>query len=375
MTLIAVCITLLYLCLIGSLIYGFDKIEEFFIKDLKPQTNFSVVIPFRNEEKNLLALLHSISRLNYPNTMFEIIFVDDESDDASTQLITQWAFKHSQFDISLIENCKKTNSPKKDAIATAILKVKYDWIVTTDADCVVPKFWLDCFDEFIQQQDPEFIVAPVIYSKTDTSLERFQLLDMMSLQGATIGGFGIHKPFLCNGANLAYTKQLFNDVSGFEGNTDIGSGDDVFMLEKAVKSKPSKVRYLKCEHAIVSTLPQPSTDTLISQRIRWAAKSSGYKNLFTKLVSIVVFLENGGLVVFGLLTLAGIITPKIFFYLLIIKFGVDLLLIYKTSIFMHQKEVLKSYLFAFILYPFFCIYVVFVSVFKGYKWKGRDFIK
>ncbi len=375
MTLIAVCITLIYLCFIASIIYGFDKIKDFFLQDLKPKTKFSVVIPFRNEARNLPALLESIAKLNYPNSLFEIIFVNDDSTDASAEIINQIIYDVPQIDIRLINNSRHTNSPKKDAIATAIAHAKYDWIVTTDADCVLPKFWLDSFDEFIQNQNPEFIVAPVTYSNMHTLLDRFQLLDMLSLQGSTIGGFGIGKPFLCNGANLAYTKQLFNDVNGFKGNSHIGSGDDIFMLEKAVKNKLANVCYLKCTQAIVSTLSQPSVDALLSQRVRWAAKASGYQNLFAKLVGIIVFLMNGGLLVFGLMTFIGITKLNSLIYILVIKFGVDLLLIYKTATFTNQKEVLKSYFFAFFLYPFFSVYVVFLSVFKGYKWKGRDYIK
>lgn len=377
MTLIAIIITLLYLILIGSLIYGFDKVITFTLKDLNPNTKFSIIVSFRNEAQNLPALLESISKLNYPKNMYEVIFVDDDSDDGSVEVIDTipMTIGVTRTDISIIKNERQTKSPKKDAITTAISQAKYDWIVTTDADCEVPKFWLDSFDEFIQTQHPEFIVGPVTYLKTFKFLCRFQLLDLLSLQGSTIGAFGIGKPFLCNGANLAYTKQLFQKVNGFEGNDTIGSGDDIFMLEKVGRKYPEKVKYLKCEQAIVTTLPQPSFDALISQRVRWAAKTSAYQNWFAKLVGIIVFLMNGGLIVFLLLSLIGIIKLNILLYILIIKFGIDFLLIYKSANFMNQKEVMTSYFFAFAMYPFFSVYVVFVSVFKGYKWKGREYLK
>lgn len=376
MTLIAIIITILYLLLIGSLIYGFDKVADFSLKDLKPNSKFSMIIPFRNEEINLPALIESISKLNYPKDLYEIIFVDDESEDESVKILNTSSLLYDiRTDISIIKNQRKTKSAKKDAIALAISKAKYDWIVTTDADCVLPKFWLDSFDEFIQQNHPECIVAPITYSKTITFLERFQLLDILSLQGSTIGGFGIGKPFLCNGANLAYTKQIFKQVKGFEGNDTIASGDDIFMLEKILKIQPKKVQFLKCQQASVTTLPQPTFDTLLSQRIRWASKSSAYQNLFAKLVGVIVFLMNGGLLVFGLLALVGIIKSVTLFYILVIKFGIDFLLIYKAANFMNQKEVMRTYFFAFFIYPFFTVYVVFASIFRGYKWKGRRFEK
>ncbi len=376
MTLIAITITILYLILIASLIYGFDKVEDFYLKDLKPKTKFSVIVPFRNEEHNLPALLASIAKLNYPTAMYEVIFVDDDSEDGSLKVLhTFKSHKDHAHDFSILKNARVSKSPKKDAITLAISKAKYDWIVTTDADCVLPKFWLDGFDEFIQLQQPECIVAPVTYSRTNRFLFRFQLLDILSLQGSTIGGFGIHKPFLCSGANFAYSKQIFERVNGFEGNDTIGSGDDIFMLEKIAKALPENVKFLKCEQSIVQTLPQPSFDTLVSQRIRWAAKTGSYRNLFSKLVGIIVFLMNGGLLVFGLLAIVGIINPTSFLYLLVIKFGIDFLMIFKTANFTNQKDVMTSYLFAFLMYPFFTVYIVFSSVFKGYKWKGRDYVK
>ena len=374
MILIALFITLIYLILIASFVYGFDKVPVFTLKDLKPKTKFSVIVPFRNEADNLHNLLDSISKLNYPIGLFEIIFVDDESTDNSIEVLKKNQ-KHLKCQSSIISNERKSKSPKKDAITLAISKAKFDWIVTTDADCSLPKFWLDSFDEFIQIHRPEFIVAPVTYSKLNTFLKRFQLLDVLSLQGSTIGGFGIDNMFLCNGANLAYTKQIFERVNGFDGNDTIGSGDDIFMLEKVVLKFPKKVKFIKCEQAIVTTLPQPSFDALISQRVRWAAKTGSYRNLFGKLVGIIVFLMNGGLLVFTLMTLTGIITLKSLFYILIVKFAIDFLLIYKAASFTNQKEILKTYFFAFLIYPFFSVYVIFVSVFRGYKWKGRDYSK
>ncbi|HLT33218.1 MAG TPA: glycosyltransferase [Aquaticitalea sp.] len=376
MTLIAIIITLLYLSLIGSLIYGFDKVPEFSLRDLKPKTKFSVVIPFRNEETQLTALMESISKLNYPKDLFEIVMVDDESDDESNNILdTYLLHKNSKIDIHVLKTIRKTKSPKKDALTLGISHSKHDWIVTTDADCVLPPFWLDTFDEFIQRHQPEFVVAPVTYSRLDKFLYRFQLLDILSLQGTTIGAFGIGKPMLCNGANLTYTKNIFEAVHGFEGNTHIASGDDVFLLEKVTRQYPDKVKFLKCKQVLVTTSPQQSLDDLITQRVRWAAKTSSYSNWFGKLTGITVFLMNGGLMVFGLMALIGIIKLNIFLYLLIIKFGVDFLLIFKTTTFINQKEAMTSFPFAFLLYPFFIVYVVFASVFKGYRWKGRDYIK
>ncbi|SDG90602.1 glycosyltransferase family 2 protein [Winogradskyella thalassocola] len=370
-------IIITYLFIIGWLSYGFDKVDDFRVQDLSPKTKFSVIVPFRNEAKNLPKLLDSISKLNYPKSMFEVILVDDDSEDGSAsiidRLIKDKSVDFAQLDMLVITNKRASNSPKKDAITSAIKVSKYDWIVTTDADCILPKYWLDTFDECIKLKNSNCIVAPVTYHGKMTFLNRFQTLDFLSLQGATIGGFGIKKPLMCNGANFAYLKSLFISLRGFEGNDTIASGDDVFLLEKLTAYDAESVHYLKSSNAIVTTNPAENTKNLIQQRLRWASKTSQNKNWFTKLVGLVVLLGN--LVCLGLLPAVyfNIITLKIALALFIIKGCIDFLLLFKTARFFKQDNLLVSYLFSSIIYPFFCVSIVFLSFFKSYEWKNRTF--
>ncbi|MFS4483683.1 glycosyltransferase family 2 protein [Hyunsoonleella sp. 2307UL5-6] len=372
MTIISICIAILYLILILSFCFGFDKVKDFLLSDIKAETKFSIVIPFRNEAENLPRLLKSLSALNYPKQLFEIILVDDNSNDDSVNSINIF-IKTSALNISVLKNESITKSPKKDAITTAIQHAQHEWIITTDADCILPQYWLDSFDTFIQHKTPVCIVAPVTYFGGNSFLNRFQTLDMYSLQGATIGGFGIHKPFLCNGANFGYTKSVFNAIEGFKGNTDISSGDDVFLLEKIVQKYSKAVHYVKCEKAIVTTKPQTSWNALIQQRLRWAAKTSAYNSWFAKLVGVSIFLMNLTFLILPILSLSGTFNIKIWVYVLVIKLNVDFLLLYKTSAFFNQRGAFKSFLTSFFVYPFFSVYVAIASLFSGYTWKGRSF--
>jgi len=375
MLVIGFIIMLSYVLLIGSLIVGFDKMILFKLKKSVSRTTFSVIIPFRNEAENLPVLLESISGLNYPKHLYEIIFVDDTSEDHSVEVINTSLLHPAQTHISIISNERKTKSPKKDAITSAINLAKHEWIITTDADCQLPEFWLNSFDELIQQTHAKCIVAPVTYLTNTSFLNTFQTLDLFSLQGATIGGFGINQPFLCNGANFGYEKAIFKKLNGFEGNGNIASGDDIFLLEKIVKSYPNECHYLKCEDAIIATKPQPSLRELLMQRIRWAAKTSAYNNGFGKLTGIIVLLMNAFIIIALLPTLLNAYSLKAFIFILVMKFCMDFLLLYKSASFFNQKNILKSYLIGCIIYPFFSVYVAFLSIFNGYTWKGREFKK
>ena len=75
MSLIALIIVILYLALIGSLILGFDKVNEFTLKDVTLENRFSILIPFRNEILNLPNIIETINDLDYPKDLFEIIFI------------------------------------------------------------------------------------------------------------------------------------------------------------------------------------------------------------------------------------------------------------------------------------------------------------
>ena len=371
---ISMIISIIYCSLIFLFIVGFYRIKEFTIEDQKEVSNFSIVIPFRNEVQNLPALLESIFQINYPKNKFEIILVNDDSNDGSVEIIENKLLECDRSDINVINNIRKSNSPKKDAIETAIVLSKFDWIVTTDADCVVPVNWLKSLDNFIQEESPKMIVSAVTYRLNNSFFEQFQLLDFISLIGATIGGFGIMKPFLCNGANLCYSKEVFDEVRGFENNNNIASGDDIFLMEKVVNKYPKKVLFLKSQDTLVITKPQPSIKQLFAQRIRWASKATSYTNWFGKFIGLTVLLMNLWIVILLLLIMFKLSSWLIFLMVFSIKISLDFIIISKTLFLTKQSKNIIFYPLIAIFYPFFTVIIAFLSIFNiSYQWKERRF--
>jgi len=362
----------IYVVLILDLFVGFKKVPGFSVHNKKAEIYFSLIIPFRNEAENLPGLLKSIQLLDYPKEMFEVIMVNDDSSDHYKEIISAFQQK---LNIILIDNKRKSQSPKKDAIETAIKKAKYKWIITTDADCIVPEQWLLNFNSFILAEQPEMIVAPVAYKTDKSFLQEFQNLDFLSLQGSTIGAFGINKAFMCNGANLCYRKEAFYAVEGYSGNESIAGGDDIFLMEKMLKAFPGKVKYLKSKEALVFTRPQPDFISLKNQRIRWAAKTGSYTNIFGKAVGMIVFTANLYLIILFFLATFHQISWQHFGIAFLIKFNVDFALLYRTAGFFDQQESLSRFLTSSALYPLFVVYIAVLSFFKKFRWKGREFKK
>ncbi|MDR7369474.1 glycosyltransferase [Flavobacterium aquidurense] len=357
----------IYLISIGLLIFGFSRIKKYQKKDLKPQTSFTIIVPFRNEAENLPNLLNSISKLNYPTDLFEVILVDDSS-------LEKFQILNSKFQIRIVDNLRVSNSPKKDAITTAMQHVKTNWVITTDADCIVPENWLLTFDNYIQENQVSMLAGAVSYACKNSFLHHFQQLDLTSLQGATIGSFGLDRAFMCNGANFAYTKSLFEKLNGFEGNNIIASGDDVFLLQKAVERFPKEVHYLKAEEAIVITKPTENWKDLFYQRVRWAAKTSSYESSFGKYLGMIVFFGNLSFVIGFFFFLFGIWSYPIFVLFAFLKFLIDFVLLYKTNQFLTRTKI-KSLFLSSLFYPFFSSAVALYSLVGSYEWKGRRFEK
>ncbi len=358
-------VLMVYVISIGLLIYGFSKVKKYQKKNLIPQIRFTIIVPFRNEADNLPKLLESFSNLNYPNDLFEVILVDDNSAE-------KFQVSGFRFQVSVIDNIRVSNSPKKDAISTAMQDVKTNWVITTDADCIVPVNWLLTFDNYIQENQVSMLASAVSYDCKNSFLDHFQQLDLTSLQGATVGSFGLRKAFMCNGANFAYTKSLFEKLNGFEGNDKIASGDDVFLLQKAANLFPEEVYYLKAEEAIVITKPTENWKSLFYQRVRWAAKTSSYQSSFGKFLGLVVFFGNLSFVIGFVFFLFGIWSLKLLALYAILKFTVDFVLIYITNQFL-TKTRLKHLVLSSLFYPFFSLAVALYSLFGSYEWKERRF--
>ena len=367
-------LTAVYLLLVAGFINGFNKVKLFVSQEQIPATRFTIIIAFRNEVKNLESLIESLQELNYPKSLFEVILINDNSTDNSEELAIR-LLNCTQLDFHIYNNVTKSKSPKKDAITLGIKHAKYQWIITTDADCIVPSNWLKSYDSFLTSSKSTMVVAPVMLLPSTSVFDQFQTLEILSLQGATIGSFGFNKPFLSNGANLCYSKELFHSLNGFQGNNDIASGDDIFLLEKALKTQPELVTYLKCNEAIVETRPEVSFSNVIQQRIRWAAKTSSYTQLFAKFVGFVVLAMNALIIASLILSIFGILTWWEFLIILISKQLIDYSLISKSAKFFGRIKVLNNYFFSSLIYPFVSIYVAFKAMFSNYQWKGRTFNK
>ncbi|HJV20802.1 MAG TPA: glycosyltransferase [Sediminibacterium sp.] len=364
-----------YCLLIGIYRYWFLRLKIYRPSTaLSPRTRFTIIIPARNEASSIVHCLNSIHQLDYPKNLLEVIVVNDHSTDGTPDIVLQ---RREQFTalklINLADHLNgAVNAYKKRAIEIAVAESSGNWIVTTDADCIVPQQWLLLFDQYIQEHQPVFVAAPVMFTLTKSWLGVFQVLDFMSLQGITAAAVAAGYHSMCNGANLAYSRSAFEAVDGFRGIDHIASGDDMLLMYKIKQRFPGKLGFLFSPEAIVQTAPMPDWGSFLNQRIRWASKADSYSEKSIFRVLFLVYCVNA-------LLLTGLLLGLFFqgfyprmIYLLIAKTVMELLFMWPVAGFFHQR---KSLFFFPFMQPFHLIYTVvagWLGKFGTYRWKGRS---
>jgi cellulose synthase/poly-beta-1,6-N-acetylglucosamine synthase-like glycosyltransferase len=365
-------ITIVFLLAYGVLLLfykrAWEHADDYVMEGTGHQAFISVIIPARNEEKNIGSLLLSLQQQSYPKELFEIIVVDDYSSDNTACVVRSFELPNLHLTAPQITN---NNSSKKKAIEAGIRQAKGELIVTTDADCQLPVNWLSTISSFYNDKKASFIAAPVKFSHDNSFLQIFQALDFITLQGITAASVssGFHN--MCNGANLAYRKESFEDVNGFEGIDQVASGDDMLLMHKIWKKDPRGVYYLKSREAIVSTQPMLSIRSFYNQRKRWASKTMVYKDYRILAVLAFIYLLN---CLFIVLLITAAWHPVNALYalgFLIVKTLIEWPFVSSVARFYSEQPLMKYFPLFQPLHIIYTVVVGFASQLGSYEWKGR----
>lgn len=339
-----------------------------------PRNQFSIVIPMRNEANNLPDLFRSILDLSYPKNLFEIILVDDDSEDESWKLARAFQAHYHELNIYLLSNSEGHYTPKKNAIHKAISIASAPYIITTDADVVLPNQWLNSYDEILQQTDADLVAGGVVVAKGNSFLSAYQHFDMLSLQAFSFGSFANHHPVICNGANLCYKTQAYLDAKVNRGNESIASGDDVFTLQ-SFKENGFSIEYLSAQGSVLWTKPLDSFYNLWQQRRRWARKTTSVQSWYLKSAGILITLMQLTLV---LSLLFGFWDQAFFGFLVnafVAKFVVDSWSLTRMAKVQNLSFCWTDFLKVSLVYPVFTLFFSVTSWFGKFSWKGRKFSK
>lgn len=364
----------LYYFVILLFILGWKKKGELSLINEKTLHDFiSVIVVVRNEQEHIAQLLESLSNQTLQKSQFELIIIDDDSNDRTAYIVEQF-IEDNIMDVRLmkLESIKRGSSPKKSGITQAVAHAKGEIIAMTDGDCKVGTHWLETILHSLQQDGVKFVSGPLILNGQNNLISKIQVVEFASLIGTGGALINLNYPLMCNGANLAFRKSAFLGVNGYKGNIDSSTGDDVFLMQKIHQAYANSIRFLKDPKAIVSTGAQKSWSELIHQRKRWASKWN--KNLLPLSWFLPVFLFIQYItILIGVLVI--IIKPDIFWgvgLLLCIKFILDYVFLKKVMIFCNLRLNYSMFLLSELIYPFYAVFFGTIVHFGNFTWKGRS---
>ncbi len=310
----------------------------------------SVIISFRNEMVNLDKLKDSILKLNL--NPLEFIWVNDHSEDNSLNLLTSLPSNHKVISLNDGEIGKKT------AIRKGIKLAKGSYILTWDADIIVPPNYFVALKNI---STSELTILPVRMIG-NTFIEILYELDYYFLNSINMSVSGFADPIVSSGANLLFNKSTFLKIDSFDIHKNIASGDDQFLLAD-FKKHNKEIQTITDSNLAIETATPKSLYSFFQQRLRWITKSTKIKDDLANLINII-----------GLIYLLGFVYLLIYYDWRIVGFKIILdMLIFKPYLkFIDRKQIIWVTPCFSLLYPlyFFAIGIG-MLFFRNQKWKGR----
>lgn len=360
--LVTICLAGIYLIMLLLFTVGAIRAHRKKLHTNIGAEEISVIIAARNEERNIANAVNSLLRQDYPSSSFEIIVVDDHSEDETINCIpTSPLIRVIQLD--------KGSTGKKAALQKGVSHAKFDYIAVTDADCIASPLWLKTMATIIAYEKPALIAGPVTLTTKKNFLAQFQQAEFRALQMVTFGSASIGLPTLCNGANLCFSKENYALANLKEQLTP--SGDDIFLLHYLLLHK-KKVVFSLNRQLLITTTPVENLNAMLQQKIRWASKSKHITNPATLAAGGITFVVN--LVAATSIPLVAIIGHEYLSALIIwiTKLIAETILVYLPGKKVYEQyPTVASFVFSALLIPFYATFVATASLFRKFTWKER----
>jgi cellulose synthase/poly-beta-1,6-N-acetylglucosamine synthase-like glycosyltransferase len=236
---------------------------------------------------------------------------------------------------------------------------------------VVPSDWLDRLTARFSE-DTQLVSGPVAYREGTGFFHRAVELEMLGLVAAGGGAMANGHSNMCNGANLAYRRQAFDRVGGFESIDHVATGDDTLLMLKIASEHPRAVRFCPDPEALVITAPASGWREFINQRIRWSSQGLDHGDFGTLILAVLVWSFHA-LVLAG--AAAALLMPGFWWPVgiaLALKISAEALLLNSACRHFGRQHLMKVFLPAEIIQIPYVVAVGFLGVFgSGFSWKGR----
>ncbi len=231
----------------------------------------SVVVAARNEAERIASCLCALMAQNYPQDRYEIIVVDDGSTDGTGHIVRE--FSGEAVTVRLL----RTEGPgsKKAALSLGIAEARGEVILATDADCQVGPGWIRGMVSHFADGVGMVIGFSQIGSPAEIKGCRagYEAVDFTCLMACIWGSTGWGHPMAASGQNLAFLREAFFDVGGYEKVMHRASGDDVLLMQTMRRSGRWSIVFSYLPATFVRHPMAVSWGRLFGQRSRWASNA------------------------------------------------------------------------------------------------------
>jgi glycosyltransferase involved in cell wall biosynthesis len=325
----------------------------------------SVIICSKDEATNLVKNLPGTLVQKYKTT-HEVIVVDDNSLDKSKYLIEEFQRKFRQLHLIELKQEARFIPGKKYPLSIGIKTAKYEIVLLTDADCVpASEFWIEKMQEGFTDGIEIVLGYGAMHKRKGffNKLVRWETFHT-AMQYLSYAKSGI--AYMGVGRNLSYKKSVFLRHKGFSAHNHLPGGDDDLFINKAATKKNTAI-VVDTDAFTLSDAPK-NWKQWIRQKTRHYTTSKYYKAGHKFLLGLYAF----SLFLFYPLFIATlfIFDWKLTLGVFCIRFLVQAVIIFKTTLKLDEKDLFPWFLF-FDVWMFFYYLFFATSIFKkpAKKWK------
>jgi biofilm PGA synthesis N-glycosyltransferase PgaC len=233
----------------------------------------SIIICARNEEENLRKYLKSVLEQDYPD--YEVIVVNDCSEDDSYNILGGYLTKYSHLKVSNISKDPKFTHNKKFAQFIGIKAAINEILLFTDADChPESNKWLGMMASHFEDST-DFVLGYGGYLTGKGLLNRYIRYDSMLIAVQYLGMAIRGVAYMGVGRNLAYRRSLFFEKKGFSSHSHLASGDDDLFVNANASKNNVAVEFRKESHT--RSVPASSINEFFRQKKRHLTTANHYK--------------------------------------------------------------------------------------------------
>jgi len=232
-----------------------------------PPLSVSVVVAARNEAERLPALMEALRHQSVADFEYEVLLVNDGSEDATGALIAEAAAVDQRFRALATSPGQRG---KKHALTRGIEQARYPLIAVCDADSVPGPAWLSTLAHSFAPTTG-MVLGLTRLTAVGTLFSRIMRLEYAGILGIGLATAALGVPLFASGSNLAYRRRAFEEADGYRGVEHIRSGDDTFLIQRLHRNTDWLIRPCVAHAAMIRSRAPRNFRQLLAQRARWSS--------------------------------------------------------------------------------------------------------